>query len=151
MFGLFKDNETIDIAINLSVILLKTSSVLKSIPKNKFNKENLEKALLEKGLSPDNVWIHSHDITVQSPARYLPIKISPDCSRDKEDYKKYTMTLTGIGDYKGFSVVFKHDDQELRVNLLDFSMFTNKSSDKYTKKAKTMFDTFKDIEGFILE
>jgi|TARA_B110000444_G_scaffold118813_1_gene111716 hypothetical protein len=151
MFGLFKDNETIDIAINLSVILLKTSSVLKSIPKNKFNKENLEKALLEKGLSPDNVWTSGLGITVQSPARYLSINISPDRSGDKEDYKKYTMTLTGIQDYKGFGVVFKHDDQELRVNLLDISMFTNKSSDKYTKKAKTMFDTFKDIEGFTLE
>ena len=88
---------------------------------------------------------------MQSPARYLPINISPDHSGDKEDYKKYTMTLTGIQDYKGFGVVFKHDDQELRVNLLDISMFTNKSSDKYTKKAKTMFDTFKDIEGFTLE
>ena len=88
---------------------------------------------------------------MQSPARYLPINISPDHSGDKEDYKKYTMTLTGIRDYKGFGVVFKHDDQELRVNLLDISMFTNKSSDKYTKKAKTMFDTFKDIEGFTLE
>tara|TARA_R110000822_G_scaffold165756_1_gene306255 strand:+ start:359 stop:814 length:456 start_codon:yes stop_codon:yes gene_type:complete len=148
MFGLFKDNETIDLAINLSIILLKISSVLKSVPQKKFNKKNLEKALSEKGLYPDNVWTSGFGINVQSPARHLTINISPDSSGDKEDYEKYRMTSIGIQDYKGFGVLFTHDDQELIVNLVDISMVTNRSSDKYTKKAKTMFDTIKNIKGF---
>tara|TARA_B110000483_G_C17681703_1_gene345857 strand:+ start:320 stop:490 length:171 start_codon:yes stop_codon:yes gene_type:complete len=51
MFGLFKDNETINIAINLSAILLKTSSVLQSIPKKNLIKKSLRVLYIEQRIS----------------------------------------------------------------------------------------------------
>ncbi|MDC1126963.1 hypothetical protein OAS83_02155 [Candidatus Pelagibacter sp.] len=145
VFGLFKNKEAAELAKPISEILILGSKILKSLPKNKLNRADIMYAFSNKKLFGDPYWQVANDVDlyIKSPHRSVSIYVQPELSGDleiKSDFSKFKFGALGIADYKGFSAGMDYDETDLKVRLIDLSWISKKSSDKYTSKAKTLYN-----------
>jgi hypothetical protein len=145
VFGLFKNKETAELAKSISEILILSSSILKSLPKNKLNRDDIMYALSDKKLFTDPYWQTTNDIDlyIKSPHKSISIYVQPELKGDldiKADFSKYRLGAVGINDYNGFSAGMDYGEKKLKVRLVDVSWMSQKSSDKPTKKAKNLYN-----------
>ena len=145
VFGLFKNKETAELAKSISEILILSSSILKSLPKNKLNRDDIMYALSDKKIFTDPYWQTANDIDlyIKSPHKSISIYVQPELKGDldiKADFSKYRLGAVGINDYNGFSAGMDYGEKKLKVRLVDVSWMSQKSSDKPTKKAKNLYN-----------
>ena len=145
IFGLFKDKEAVELAKPIAEILILGSSILTSLTNNKLNREDIMYALSDKKLFTDPYWQTANDVDlyIKSPHKSISIYVQPELKGDldiKADFSKYRFNALGIADYKGFSAGMDYSEKKLKVSLVDLSWMSKKSSDKYTKKAKTLYN-----------
>lgn len=141
IFGLFKDTETIELANELSKLFLEIVDILKKLKKNELRKKNIIEAFKKKLKSNLVASIDDiHDIEIIINNRYLSMTLSRDySSEDRQNYQNYNLSLVGIYDYQGFSIMFSSKDKKPTVGLLDMTKLYS-GGKKPSKKAKVLFD-----------
>ena len=140
VFGLFKDKESIKLAGDISKLFLEVLNILKKIPKDKLDKKNIVE-VFKKNLGNDMIASMEaiHEIQIGLNERYLSLSLTKDYSDEKTNYEKYNLSLIGIYDYQGFSIMYNSEDKKPTVGLLDMSKLYG-GGKKPGKKAKVLFD-----------
>ena len=149
IFSLFKDTETIELANELSKIFLEIVDILKKLKKDELNKQNIVETFQKKLKSNLVVSIEDmHDIKIIINNRYLSLTLSRDySSEDRQNYQNYNLSLVGIYDYQGFSIMLDSKDKKPTVGLLDMTKLFS-GGKKPGKKAKVLFEEISKSEKF---
>ena len=149
IFSLFKDTETIELANELSKIFLEIVDILKKLKKDELNKQNIVETFQKKLKSNLVVSIEDmHDIKIIINNRYLSMTLSRDySSEDRQNYQNYNLSLVGVYDYQGFSIMLDSKDKKPTVGLLDMTKLFS-GGKKPGKKAKVLFEEISKSEKF---
>ena len=149
IFSLFKDTETIELANQLSKMFLEIVDILKKLKKDELNKQNIVETFQKKLKSNLVASIDDmHDIKIIINNRYLSMTLSRDySSEDRQNYQNYNLSLVGIYDYQGFSIMLDSKDKKPTVGLLDMTKLFS-GGKKPGKKAKVLFEEISKSERF---